>query len=105
MIRIGASTIHGTGLFARIFIPKGTVIGQIEGDWVEEDGPCVLWINEHQGICVTNDLRFINHSSNPNVAYYDDMTVSTLRNIEADEEITHDYMGDGQFEGEVDFAA
>ncbi len=39
-------------------------------------------------------MKYINHSAKPNAVYYDDFTVVALRNIKADEEITH-YYGEG----------
>jgi SET domain-containing protein len=37
------------------------------------------------------DLKYINHCERPNACYYDDLSVVALRDIEAGEEITHDY--------------
>jgi hypothetical protein len=81
-------------LFASSFIPEGTVIGELVGRHVGEDGPYVLWLDESQGFCVENEMRYINHSLLPNSAYYDDLTVVALRDIEPGEEITHNYLGD-----------
>ena len=57
----------------------------------DSDGPYVLWISETRGIEVLCDLRYINHADEPNACYYDDLSVVALRDIEQDEEITHDY--------------
>jgi len=38
------------------------------------------------------DLRFINHSDEPNAAYYDTLEVCALTDIAPGEEITHDYL-------------
>ena len=88
------SEIHGKGLFAKQLISKGTVIGQIIGSPTTTDGDHVLWITDDLGIHVMNNLRYINHSSEPTAAYYDDGEVVALRDIYPDEEITHDYNGD-----------
>ena len=96
------SPIHGLGLFAAEFIPEGTVIGKLEGHMTEEDGPYVLWIEDERGLHVTNDLRYINHADDANAVYYDDLTVGALRDIQPDEEITHNYRGDDE-EAEIDF--
>jgi SET domain-containing protein len=88
---VANSNIHGKGLFTKITIAAGTTIGWLQGHPTEVDGIYVLWINEQQGIEVTCDLRYINHSDHPNACYYDDLSVVALRDIEADEEITHDY--------------
>ena len=55
------------------------------------DGAHVLWLDETRGVEVTCDLKYINHSDRPNACYYDDLSVVALRDIEPDEEITHDY--------------
>ncbi|QDU34668.1 SET domain protein [Poriferisphaera corsica] len=88
------SEIHGKGLFAKCFIAKGTVIGQIIGSPTTVDGDHVLWITDDLGIHVMNNLRYINHSPEPTAAYYDDGEVVALRDIADGEEITHDYNGD-----------
>jgi hypothetical protein len=88
---VANSNIHGKGLFTKITIADGKKIGWLQCHPTEVDGIYVLWINEQQGIEVTCDLRYINHSDHPNACYYDDLSVVALRNIEPDEEITHDY--------------
>jgi len=95
MLKVGPSGIHGLGLYAAQPIAAGQVIGHLEGRWVTEDGPHVLWVDETRGFEVTNHLCYINHDAHPNAAYYDDLTVVALRAIEVGEEITHDYSGDG----------
>jgi len=45
------------------------------------------------GFHVKCDLRFINHSDEPNAAYYDTLEVLALTDIAPGEEITHDYQG------------
>ena len=87
------SGIHGLGLFASTNIPQGTLLGTLEGEFVTQDGAHVLWIDDARGFLVRNDLRYINHDDQPNAAYYDDLTVVALRDIAADEEITHNYEG------------
>ena len=88
---VAASPIHGRGLFAAKPIARGTVIGFLEGRPSSEDGHYVLWLGPDEGIEVLCDLRYINHSDAPNACYYDDLSVVALRDIEAGEEITHDY--------------
>ncbi len=96
MYEVKVSPIHGRGLFASMFIPADTVIGSIEGNDTTTDGPYVLWIDQTRGIEVMNDMKFINHAPDANAAYFDDLTVMALRDIYSGEEITHDYLGDGQ---------
>jgi SET domain-containing protein len=50
-----------------------------------------LWIDENDGFHIQCDLLYINHSDAPNAAYYDTLDVCATRDIEAGEEITHDY--------------
>ena len=88
---VAASGIHGNGLFAAIFIPRGTIIGWLNGRPCVNDGPHVLWISDTEGIEVFCDFRYINHADAPNACYYDDLSVVALRDIEPGEEITHDY--------------
>jgi len=85
------SPIHGKGLFARCDILKGSIIGVVKGVVAKKDGPYVLWLNEEQGIRVRCNLRYINHSKQPNAAYYDTLEVIALRDIRRGEEITHNY--------------
>ena len=37
------------------------------------------------------DLKYINHGRPANVIYYDDLSVVALRDIQAGEELLHDY--------------
>ena len=88
---VAPSAIHGRGLFASTPIRGGDVIGYLQGRPSSEDGDYVLWISATRGIEVICDLRFINHSDDPNACYYDDFSVVALRDIAPGEEITHDY--------------
>ena len=89
------SEIHGKGLFAAEDIKAGQLVGKIKGRKTDKDGPYVLWLNvdgdKSDGMQVLCSLKYINHSKKPNVAYYDDRTVVALKNISADQELTHDY--------------
>jgi hypothetical protein len=77
-------------MFAKTFIPSGTVIGVARGRPTTTDGEHVLWLDENDGFHVQCDLRHGNHSDAPNT-YYDTLDVRSTRDIEAGEEITHDY--------------
>jgi hypothetical protein len=88
---VADSAIHGKGLFANTTIPGGATIGRLNGKPCSPDGDYVLWISEREGIEVLCDLRYINHSDEPNACYYDDLSVVALRDIEPYEEITHNY--------------
>lgn len=98
MFEVLPSGIHGLGLFATQLIPADAVIGQLHGTPTTDDGPHVLWLSETQGLRVENDLRYINHDDEPNAAYYDDLTVAAICDIQPGQEITHDYRGDDEFE-------
>lgn len=88
---IAKSRIHGKGLFAARDIAAGTIIGWLETVPSISNGPYVLWISEDEAREVTCDLKYINHCDEPNACYYDDLSVMALRDIAADEEITHNY--------------
>lgn len=88
---VGDSNIHGSGLFARKTILKDSIIGSLKGYSCNRNGPYVLWLSDTEGFRVECDLKYINHADHPNACYYDDLTVVALRDIKADEEITHNY--------------
>lgn len=92
-VYVSESGIHGRGLFAKEYIEAGEVIGIAHGEHTETDGPHVLWIDEDTGFHVQCNMRFINHSENPNACYYDSLEVCALKDIEPGEEITHNYNG------------
>ncbi len=95
LVEVKESGIHGQGLFAKVAIKKDTLIGKLEGTYTKKDGPHVLWTNDGQDLFkVKNDLKYINHSKKPNVAYYDDLTVFSIKSIKAGEELVHDYGDD-----------
>jgi uncharacterized protein len=106
--KLGISKIHGIGLFADEFIPKGTItwvfskiydqaftkeqvlnMGEIT---LQQFFKYAYWDNglERYVLCF-DDQRFVNHSSdNANVESTPDKDVA-LRNIEPGEEILCDY--------------
>ena len=89
-LQIRPSAIHGRGLFAGRAYKPGLVLGRCNAIPTGREGPYTLSTDEGD-VEVTCRLKYINHSDSPNVCYYDDLTVVTLRHIEAGEEITHDY--------------
>ena len=90
-VYVAPSPIHGLGLFAAERIETDSVIGWLRGRPCVEDGSYVLWVAENRAIEVLCDLRYINHSEQPNACYYDDLSVIALCDIEAGDEITHNY--------------
>ena len=91
---VADSPIHGKGLFARKYIGAGVIIGRIDGVPTSTDGEHVLWVDNENGFYVRCDLRYINHSDEPNAVYYDTLEVWALTDIAPGEEITHNYMDD-----------
>ena len=87
---VATSPVHGKGLFAAKKIKAHTVLGRLHGMPTFDDGTYVLWITDELGLELTNDFRFINHNSDPNAAY-SDLDVMVLRDVEAGEELLHDY--------------
>ena len=93
LVEVKQSPIHGRGLFARAAIARDTVLGVLKTKPARGNGPYVLWLDDdgRERYRVLCDLRFINHGKQPNVAYYDDLTVVALKPIKAGQELLHDY--------------
>lgn len=92
---VADSPIHGRGLFARQRIERDDYIGTYEGPATQTDGMHVLWLwnddrERWEGINGKNEMRFLNHDSEPNADWWGD-ELYALRTIEVDEEITFDY--------------
>jgi len=94
-LEVRASKIHGRGLFAVNAIARDTLVGVCEVEPADPPGPHTLWCDSGP-VNVVCDLRFTNHSADPNVVYYDSLRVVALRDIAAGEELTYNY-------GNVDF--
>jgi hypothetical protein len=92
MLDVRLSALHGRGCFASAAIDTGAVVGRMEGEPTRDDGDHVIWSADDAGLLVTNDMRYLNHSRDPN-AEVDDATldVVALRPIAPGEEITIDY--------------
>lgn len=113
--KLGPSKIHGTGLFAEEFIPKGTKIWEFIKGFdlsitkdefsklskpAQDDVLNYAYINKRTGnyILCSDDSRFFNHQENPNVEclYLEDdpnkdVVCFAKRDIEVGEELTCDY--------------
>ncbi len=92
---VADSPIHGKGLFARVELPHDTYVGTYEGPATQTDGIHVLWVwndesGEWEGIDGKNEMRFLNHSSEPNTDWWGD-ELYTIRPIAQGEEITFHY--------------
>lgn len=92
-LKVAESAIHGKGLFATKKIPRGTVIGYCRTRKTAEPGDYTLWLDSGP-VDVTCRLKYINHHTKPNVAYYDDLSVVALKTIEPGEELVHHYGDD-----------
>ena len=92
---VGDSGIHGKGLFAARKIHGETLIGALDGKRVKKDGIHVLWVEGDDGkwfgIEVKTDMRFANHSSEPNAGIFNDNELWSLTKIKKDTEITFHY--------------
>ena len=106
--QVGASAIHGLGLFAKQFIPAGTAIWRFAPSFdvvIPEEMLSELsstaqeqvrhyaeyFPAERKFVLSSDDDRFTNHSDNPNTASHGGKTSFAVRDINEGEEITHDY--------------
>ena len=95
LVTVGPSAIHGRGLFAATTLESGQLIGVYDGPVVEENDSHVLWIEDDSGTGWIgydgeNELRFMNHSDQPN-AEMDGLHCYSVRKILPGDEITIDY--------------
>lgn len=98
LVENGDSSIHGTGVFARVAISNGDFIGAYDGDATDIDGTFVLWVDDNEdgtwrGIDGTGALRFLNHSRTPNVEF-DGPDLFACSDIRPGEEMFFDYGDD-----------
>jgi uncharacterized protein len=93
-LEVKRSPIHGKGLFATEWIWPGAYVGRYAGPRVEEDGRYVLWIqgpdNTEYGVKGINELRYINHSPEPNVEF-EGVELFAMHGIAPGEEILLHY--------------
>ena len=105
--------IHGLGVFADEFIPKGTVIWKFTSGFdmrftedqiknfpiqVQEYLEIYCWLSKKSGLyCFSpDDNKYFNHSDKPNSlsAYYageEEVVTKAIRDIQKGEEITDNY--------------
>lgn len=111
--------LAGRGLFAKVPIPKGTVIGCLTpgtpaalpldahgnvsyGGW-ESAQTIDLVVDQDRLICLVKDfgetgprgVDLVNHSCTPNCEVVAQLVVRTVRNISAGDELTIDYLAAG----------
>jgi len=109
---VGVSKIHGFGLIAHEFIPRGTIVWRLVPgfDVVLTDEELLRLptpIQEHvlyygffdstlkKHILCADDDRFSNHSDDANTELYGDYSIA-IRDIHEGEEMTEDYKGLGK---------
>jgi len=101
------SKIHGRGLFARADIAKGEIVAMKGGHIVDREtlrreitprfGPVEIQIDDDLFIApVTEEERessmlYSNHSCDANIGMRGEITFVAMRDIRADEELTHDW--------------
>lgn len=98
LVYVDASLIHGYGLFAAKSLKKGQHIGTYVGPVSKKNGMHVLWVWDTKndawyGIDGKNEMRFANHSDEPNAEFWGN-EMYALRKIAQGEEITFDYQWD-----------
>ena len=111
--RVGPSLIHGMGLFAVDFVPKGTPCWRFQPGFDHDFSPadfaalplearrhtrwfCYVRYADLHVVLSGDHACFINHSSEPNTgappgALVEPVTTVALRDIQPGEEITCDY--------------
>ena len=103
---VGASPIHGQGLFATANINKGEVVAVKGGHIISNAqkveitaqlGPVEIQIGDGLFIAPASaeeregSMLYTNHSCNPNMGMRGEITFVALRDIAAGEELTHDW--------------
>jgi SET domain-containing protein len=111
LIEVGASPLHGLGVFAARRIPRGTRVIEYLGERVSHeeadrryhhkdagDSHTLLFIVDSHTVIDAgvdgNEARFVNHSCAPNcesVIESQRVYIDALRTIEPGEELTYDY--------------
>jgi uncharacterized protein len=105
-IEVRESDVHGRGVYATQFIPKGRRIIEYKGERVsweaapdDDDDPHTFNFGLENGDVINpqvggNDARWINHSCNPNceaIEEDDRIFIYAIRSIQAGEELLYDY--------------
>jgi SET domain-containing protein len=106
LVRVGASSIAGQGLFATADIPQGTRIIEYTGEKISkreslrrlaQGNVYIFQLNYRfaiDGQAPENLARYINHSCDPNCEadkIADHLWILALRDIKAGEEFTYNY--------------
>ena len=93
-IEIQTSPIHGKGVYALRRFRRGSYIGTFRGVQTRENSVHVLWIIDEEGVQIgirgKNELRFLNHDSDPNAEFVG-LDLYAMSNIQPGREIMIDY--------------
>lgn len=94
LFEVEDSPIHGKGVFSKQAIEEGEYIGSYEGPSTQENDTYVLWMEddngEWEGCDGQNELKYLNHSDEPN-AEFDGLDLYSIAEIEPGDEVTFDY--------------
>jgi SET domain-containing protein len=105
-VEVRSSRIQGRGLFARVAIPAHEVVavkgGHVFGKAMRDElqarlGPAEIQIGDGLFIGAVSEeeregcMIFSNHSCEPNIGVRGEVTFAAMRDIEAGEELTHDW--------------
>jgi hypothetical protein len=105
-LKVRSSGVHGRGVYAGEFIPKGTRIIEYTGQRVpdgdtpdEEDNPHTFIFGLTNGEVINaeiggNEARWINHCCDPNceaIEKNDRIFIHAIRDIQPGEELSYDY--------------
>ena len=107
LLEVRRSGVHGRGVYAREFIPKGTRIIEYTGQRVserdapdDENDPHTFYFGLENGEVIDpesgggNEARWINHGCDPNCESIEKnvrVFIHALRDIEPGEELSYDY--------------
>lgn len=87
------SSIHGQRLFATKEISNLELLGYFKWRFcktdAERDGDNVITMSNGTALFMSCDLKYINHSDNPNVILSEDFSVCAIRDINIGEEILY----------------
>lgn len=90
------SPIHGRGLFSLRNITQGEILGIAATVATDVESDHSIWVHDQEHREMVCGFRFINHADEPNVIIYDDLSIVALKDIAAEEELTHNYDGSTQ---------
>jgi SET domain-containing protein len=105
-IEVRESNVHGRGVYAMQFVPKGRRIIEYTGERVpweaapdDKNHPHTFNFGLENGDVINpeiggNDARWINHSCNPNCEAIEEdnrIFIYAMRNIQAGDELLYDY--------------